>query len=96
MDYLHVQADNPWYNYYIYIEKTNEYDKEMPESQTTDQTMPPRGRDPEHIQRNDSKNTIKVINNLSGSLSLSELEGTQGTTSQNKDQTHKTLAQWEQ
>ena len=25
MDYLHVQADNPWYNYYLYISFTDIY-----------------------------------------------------------------------
>ena len=27
VDYLHIQADNPWYNYYIYAESV-EYDSE--------------------------------------------------------------------
>ena len=31
-----------------YHEKASEYDQEMPQSQTTDQPMAPRGRDTEH------------------------------------------------
>ena len=38
----------------------NQYDQEMPQSQTIDQPIAPRGRNAEHSHPHDIKNTMKV------------------------------------
>ena len=66
-------AQNPWkmltlwnktymyFCYYLTHIPKNEYDQEMPQSHTAGQPMVLWGRDIEHLQPHDIKNTIKVI-----------------------------------